>query len=761
MRDVVTRAIKLIEQHPAVAKVTSAAIDEASEYAAVDVTFRVNLPNAWSARGVSPNGIRTEEVVQLTFSPDFPLSAPSLSLRADFDRNLPHIQPWLDGNRPVPCIYDGPLSELLHHEGLAGILNQTAVWLDRAALGELIDPEQGWEPVRRDGLDDFIVSDADELRRHARRAAGYKFFDFEYLRFTSPNGKFFVHGEVKATTPKLNPKTLPSLFLERAWRSSGGIAHGRSVALLVWPGKQPSGELVITDRYMPETVSDVDGLYARAAFYGCDGPFKEALSWLQRCIGNYSEAGPFALAILICARRPCHVIGSDSVLELCPYITDIGAPKLFRDAASTLVRPAGHRHRINQALLQLMSGDEASEPHDWTLLGCGSLGSKIAIHLVRAGRPPRIVVDQGYMSPHNAARHALIPPAGDLLFSWSDAKATLMAEAIRGLGQAAIPLVENAVTLLGNQTKANVAWSRHTWAVINATASLSVREAIAVASLERLPARVLETSMFASGRVGLLTIEGPARNPNSGDLITAAYDTFREDRDLAKLVFAGASATVRRATGEGCGSLTMTLSDGRSSLFAASMAEAIADVQRTSLPTSGGAILIGRLSGDGISLNWSRQELAPVSIIRTGGHPHWRVRINHRAHEKILAEIGQWPKTETGGVVMGRMSEASRTFYVVDVLPAPSDSLHSPAEFVLGLKGMRQAIEAYSQTTNWALYCLGTWHNHLEPSGPSGIDHATAAAVAIARLAPSVLLIHTPTGYQALVADANLTPATF
>lgn len=365
------------------------------------------------------------------------------------------------------------------------------------------------------------------------------------------------------------------------------------------------------------------------------------------------------------------------------------------------------------------------------------------------------------MSPHNAARHALIPPAGDLQFSWSDAKATLMAEAIRGLGQKAKPLVENAVTLLGNQTKAKDAWSRHTWAVINATASLSVREAIAATSLERLPARVLEASLFANGRVGLLTIEGARRNPNSGDLIVAAYDAFREDKDLAALVFAGVSATMRRATGEGCGSLTMALSDGRISLFAASMGEAIADMQRTSLPTSGGAMLIGRLSGDGISLDWSRQELAPVAIIRTSGHPHWRVRINPRAHEKIVAEIGRWPKTEAGGVVMGRMSEASRTFYVVDVLPAPPDSLRSPAEFVLGRKGMRQAVEAYSQTTNWALHCLGTWHSHRKPSGPSGVDHTTAAAVAIARLAPSVLLIHTPAGYRALVTDTNSTPVTF
>ena len=58
------------------------------------------------------------------------------------------------------------------------------------------------------------------------------------------------------------------------------------------------------------------------------------------------------------------------------------------------------------------------------------------------------------------------------------------------------------------------------------------------------------------------------------------------------------------------------------------------------------------------------------------------------------------------------------------------------------------------KSAGYSLFCLGTWHNHLGASGPSGTDRTTAAAVALARLAPSVLLIHTPAGYRALLADA-------
>ena len=92
-------------------------------------------------------------------------------------------------------------------------------------------------------------------------------------------------------------------------------------------------------------------------------------------------------------------------------------------------------------------------------------------------------------------------------------------------------------------------------------------------------------------------------------------------------------------------------------------------------------------------------------------------------------------------------------FRIVDVLPAPPDSRRSAGEFVLGTGGVRTAIRSYTDRAGGTLYCLGTWHSHLAVSGPSGLDHATATTVALARLAPSVLLIHTPEGWRGVLAD--------
>ena len=69
-------------------------------------------------------------------------------------------------------------------------------------------------------------------------------------------------------------------------------------------------------------------------------------------------------------------------------------------------------------------------------------------------------------------------------------------------------------------------------------------------------------------------------------------------------------------------------------------------------------------------------------------------------------EVARWPDVETGGVLMGRLSEVSRVAHVVDVVEAPVDSYRSINEFVLGTKGLRPRLREYSESVDWSLYCL-------------------------------------------------------
>jgi hypothetical protein len=231
-----------------------------------------------------------------------------------------------------------------------------------------------------------------------------------------------------------------------------------------------------------------------------------------------------------------------------------------------------------------------------------------------------------------------------------------------------------------------------------------------------------------------------------------AYALIGAHARLRPLVF-GPGRVSRQRIGEGCGSLTMAISDARISMMAAPMAEVIRERLHQSKPLPQGQILIGMIQKDGLSMSWIQRDIMPTHLVSIESAGNWNVRIGPRAHAVITEEVARWPDVETGGIVMGRLSEAARSIHIVDVLPAPPDSRRSAGEFVLGTGGVRTAIRSYTDRAGGTLYCLGTWHSHLAVSGPSGLDHATATTVALARLAPSVLLIHTPEGYRGVLAD--------
>ena len=746
----VRRALTLMESHPAIRHVAILSSNKVKRTTSVNATFDVSLPNAWRSCGKSPSGVRHKEKVRFDFPSDYPASPPRVSLRRSFNLNLPHMQPYLLSGRPVPCIYDGDIAEFLHQARLVGILNQVSVWLDHAATLTLMDPEQGWEPVRRDMFESYIVADDDKLRELVNRRGGYKFLEFEYLRNTSNGYKGFVHGRISSLVPKVNHNEVPKIFREEPLDQQ--LCCNKSLALIVWPGKLSSGKLIVTDSYLPETVNNVDNLKRRAKLYGCLNELENGLKWLKRCLSQYEKAGPFTIAIVLMARRPFKVIGSQSPIELCPYVVDIHTPDLFLEGGETAVRPSMQLHTVSRSLLAQLSGGAAqSERPRWTLVGAGSLGSKLALHLARAGYAPETVLDNSPMLPHNAARHALIPTTDNMQLLGMDAKARRLCDALSGLDQKATPIIENVVDLLKSESKARRVCSKDSWAVVNATASLVVRQALA--STELLTTRVIETSLFAGGVVGMITIEGPDRNPNTADLIAEYYGLVREDPALAHIIFGSDDAMSRQSIGQGCGSLTMTMSDGRLSLFAAGMSEYLLAKQRDGLPSAGGEILIGRLSADGLGLEWCVHQVSPATVVNTINGGKWRVHIHPRAVAKIEQERIRHPKVETGGVLMGRLSEASQIVNVVDVLDAPEDSIRSATEFVLGTKGLNTQMNTYSESVGGSLYCLGTWHSHLSSDGPSSTDRATAEAIDLSRLCPSVLLISTPVGFQALLAD--------
>lgn len=758
-RAAVARALKFINAQDAFCVLGAPeATDSGGTH--VEIGVKLDLLIHWISAGQSPNGVLVEEPVTMVFPAAFPLKAPKIFLREGFDCSLAHVSPTGPGQRGEPCLIFGNLDEFHQREGMAGILNQLKLWLENAARGTLISPNHGWEPTWRNACSDILVADAAFLRQVVDQSprGGTAWFRLDYFEYEGRQaGQPFrrVEAQLQKKQISLNEQTLPSVLEKRRLSQDQRFAIGRSLGLLVWPKAFHGHQPVTANRYTPEMVTDRSGLQARAREFRCEDKLNSAFSWLARLMASKLSGGIWPLVVVLCARRPFNLIQCDSPLELCPYVLEFHTGMAFPKAAKTQVRPAGHRQMISHALLQQMSGlDPVETPRRWIQIGCGSLGSKIAVHLARAGWAPSDVVDSGSLGPHNAARHALLPPSsiGDHL--WAGPKSNALAEALKGLGSAPVPHLHDVATEISDPKARVHLLPLGAWMAVNATASLCVREALGSVPYEDGAPRVVEATLFSDGQYGALTVEGPARNPNTLDLQAYLYDLARTTPGLKDRFFARGPRTGRQVVGEGCGSETMVMSDARVSMFAASMAENLLVHQRRNLPAEGGILHFGSLGQDGLSLAWQSHQVAQVVEVIPEGSSGWSLRISAQADERIREEVARWPHVETGGILVGRHSEVARAFYVTGILPAPPDSHRSATQFMLGIRNLEMDLATFSRECNEGLYFLGTWHSHLLPSGPSGTDRTTARLLAETRLVPSVMLIHTPTGYRAILADS-------
>ncbi|NJO49093.1 MAG: hypothetical protein HC840_06030 [Leptolyngbyaceae cyanobacterium RM2_2_4] len=689
--EAIKRAIQLIANLYLVEQISNVEVNPGTGVVEVTVYIKLGLPFQWLAQGQSPNGVLAIEPVTFSFPPTYPIHAPTVMLRDDFDRSLAHVQPGAANGPVLPCIYEGNVDELLHSEGLAAIVDQVVSWLENAALNKLINPQQGWEPVRRDNLKDFVIADTQHLRGLVSRREEYFFFPFEYTKITSTDSRkeFWIHGEIGTEQTKLN-REINDLF--SYWKPGKYILFGKSLALVVTPGKLPSGKLIVADQYRPETVTNFTELSERAQEYGCFNSLQAGFQALTNRLKGFQtlKNDEILLVIVFCVRRPYPLIGDSSTIELVPYTLNIHALKLLPQEGSAPVFPTGHLHSITPKLLHALSGEASlSDNRDLVLIGCGSLGSKIGIHLARSGKAPKNAIDKSYLSPHNAARHALIPDSINNRLVWLESKAKALSSAIAGLGQATTPFTEDITKAVSDTKLLRKLIPHKTWGIINATAALPVREALVSVGTNHLKARIIEVALFANGHVGTLTVEGPERNPNSVDLIAHFYETVRQNTHLRDLIFTEDSPMQQRSIGHGCSSTTMAISDARISLFAAAMAEGIAKMRTDNLSDSTGKILLGELADEGMGLRWRSITVPPVKIISTEGKSSWTVRLSEHAHQQILEECARYPSVETGGILMGRVSESQHAFLVTNILPAPPDSHRSISEFNLGNKGVK------------------------------------------------------------------------
>jgi hypothetical protein len=72
---------------------------------------------------------------------------------------------------------------------------------------------------------------------------------------------------------------------------------------------------------------------------------------------------------------------------------------------------------------------------------------------------------------------------------------------------------------------------------------------------------------------------------------------------------------------------------------------------------------------------------------------------------------------ETGGVLLGTFDTQRRQIYLVDHVPAPSDSQERSGSFIRGTNGLFDKVERVKKLTNGQLDYVGEWHSHPPNNG--------------------------------------------
>lgn len=658
------------------------------------LVIRVQLAQDDILKGVSFTGVRSLEEVTLIFDEDYPCSAVSLRLRSDFPRDFPHINP--SEKDVVPCVFEGKVSELLQQPtGILGLVDQIVLWLNKAAVGGLMNPDQGWEYMRMDRLLGSIVFALSNFQDRYSSSGCLRFVEISKIGKSS-NPYFGICPDFTIGAQALAGYTVsPCVFY---------VAPVGSVG----------------DRYCPFTIDTYKQLKRFLREY-VHAQSKDIRTIDSHC--NTIDKGQKDLVFIVGVRRPYHLIGTNSKLEFLGFHVDIskrndtgmGIESVSKVSSLSLPEVASAK------LMKRLSGHEHECSGRIIQLGCGSLGSKIVSHLARNGNSKFLLVDNAPYYPHNNARHACASFI-------NDTKTSILQRHMFDMG---------VVAEVDSDYKRTALSARTGDLIVDSLASICARNWLAAADIS---CRVVHTVMYNRGKVGLCLQEGEDRNPRIDDLFaTVMRSTVKQIGGVECPIDFSAKDFESVGLGQGCSSFTTVMDDEIISLHAAGMARNIQNCFDTEFPENGRCMF--SVCEDGCSIRWSELKVGKTHVCDEARPDGFRVRVLSCAIEDVKNEQEKAGENETGGLLCAAVNESTRTITVVACLPPPPDSKSGPCYFELGQEGVKDHVRQIEAVTGYCLTLVGTWHTHPCGGGASSTDRQTYGKLFEKRKFPTLCMI--------------------
>lgn len=695
-------------------------------YIGVPFDVTVDLPT----RGpVEDLDIRpTEPVVLAIHRKQYPFSAPFVfSDRKDFPADrLPHLNPTRPGEAASLCLHRGSLDDWFAEHSLREFVERIRSWLRDAARGRLIRETDRFEPTRFTNTWATIMFDPDEFEACVRRswqvsagAPGQAYFHCTVTPAERHKAESTTNVSVHVDVLLEGAPNQKNTELVLKWNNIPAESRGYELwclGILLWPGERVVSQYF---GHLPRTYSELRQFAAENGFP------------LQAALAEYWDTGaccapciPITMAVL----RPQPLIGTASCMDWVTFLLghkdgnwlECAEPD---DEASVLA--IAHRQPLAPKFAASLSGQGAvpgvlAQP---VLLGCGAVGSKLSLHFAKQGIVDQLLVDEATLAPHHLVRHGL--HAACLGKNKAHAlKEEIKAMFGRSFGVNPEAFAGSALDVLRDAEKL-----KNRTILIDASASAGLLNALSAAALR---IGVCRCEIADEGRLGILSYEGPKRNPRVDDLQAHLWGLAMENNAIEAWLLrhrqeaAGTHgpALEEITIGIGCSSTTMRLGDDYVAYHASQFAMRIRALASLGA-NSTGHIHISRVV-DGLGCEVRSVPVPPVHVLQVRNKHGWTVRIAEAADEAIRGEFKRAERNETGGLLIGYVHQKRNIVYVTHILRASTDSIGTPSGFKRGVAEYPEAVAEYEKRTGGLLGYVGEWHTHpVGKAEPSRIDRDT------------------------------------
>ncbi len=607
------------------------------------------------------------EPVWIHLPPGYPGTPPDVYLRVDFPP-VPHLSSMVYGLR-LACLTRRPLRDWWTGRTLMDVACTVHAWLNDAAAGLLVKPDDPFEPLIAGIGNPPVELDTDVAKENCRK-----------------------HNGLWQTTAKPIDSVRPGICRL--------IVGDGDLATQVWYQPEPQTALWLDP---PTTLDELASMVAETGF--------------DRERFHYWAQKRDRLLVVLGVTRPCNVLGRPDAEEWVAFFTRQQGGKSPRQAWRVTTHLV--QHSFTPRLARLMSGGkQEDEMKTVVVVGAGAMGSAVCDSLARTGRFRLGIVDNDLLQPHNLARHVLT--GADV----GRAKAQALAERLNALyvsdDPVATAVCKDVFRLSPADLEVLLAGAA---CVLDLSASIAVQRFLADLDHPEVP--VVSAYQIASGRGTVLLAEA-TRSGGVDALDVAMMSRWRRKPLIAEWL------TEKPDTvdiGGGCRSASARIADA----LVREGASWVADCVSTWLGPRGWpkTPVFGLLERADEPMPVVRTHWQECGVSSSASEA-WLVQMTDEVESALNRAVQKAGSVETGGILIGQIDRQRLVIYVTEVWQAPPDSDASAVGFVRGRRRLKTRLAMLEGDTEHRLTYVGEWHSHPPQCGVgmSAQDSRTAGEMA-------------------------------